>query len=145
MNNNSVDLNEFDLQTLLPQGYQLPPAPYTPDQDYKEQIRTTQIALKRAIDLQQRLKALVHAFYLGQLFDDVESTAKKFKRKRLVSRHYGRMAENIFDVFESDPTQMLDTIIINVQEAQKWKRGKILYYRSIVEAHARLSFAGAQN
>lgn len=142
----NVDPVEIELLLIFPLEASLPPAPYSPSGDRAAQIRQTVRALRRSIELKNRLKALINAFYLGKLFDDgAETISQKFLRKREVNRHYVAMADKIYDVFETNPASLLETSTITVQQARRWKRPQVLRYRSIVEGNIQNNFVGAQN
>ena len=56
------------------------------------------------------------------------------------------MAEYVYDIFESNPTHLLYTTTMNVQEIKKMKRNEVLYLRNIVQEEKFQSiFDGAQN
>ena len=144
---NNIDPVEQELRNILPLEFMisLPTPPYTSDMNIVEKLKVTQKALKRSIELHERITSLMNAYYLGKLFDDSEEISEKFRRKNKAKRHYAIMAEHVFDIFEPDPLQIYQTLTLNVQQVKKFKKSKILRLRSIVETNVQISFAGAQD
>jgi hypothetical protein len=119
--------------------------PYSDNGTDEEKIKVTLIkALRRSIELKNRLLFLTNAFFLGKLFSDSETTSIKFQRKRKISRHYAAMSEYVYDIFELCPSQILHTSTLTVQQIKHLKRSQVLLLRDIVENNL-LIFAGAQN
>ncbi|GBB84308.1 hypothetical protein RclHR1_10920003 [Rhizophagus clarus] len=61
--------------------------------------------------------------------------------KRRLTKHYLTMTEYTFDLFEPNPSQILRTKYLNIQDIRKMKRQEILVLRSYLNE----DFAGAQN
>ena len=144
--NDKIDLTEIELQLIFPLGGDLPNVPYKPHDSISMQIQQTVRAIRRAIELKDRLNALVNAFYLGQLFNkNVKSVSEKFARKKDVNQHYVTIADRIYNVFESNPACLMGTTTIKFQDVKYWKKFQVLRYREIIEQSSSLDFAGAQN
>src|SRR5215469_907166 len=70
--------------------------------------------LRRAIKLKSRISALTIAFQLGELLNQSTISAN-FSSKNQIPQHYQVIADYVYDIFEPDPTQILQTTSINVQ------------------------------
>jgi hypothetical protein len=136
---------EQEFEQYLPFNSDVPIPPYTNEMDLKTKIKVTQKALRRSIELRNRLTSLINAFYLGKLFNEFESVSEKFRNKQKVSKHYATMAENMYNIFENDPSQLYQTTCLTIQLVKKLKKKQILRLREIVEKNSQLSFDGAQN
>ena len=141
----TMNILETELQNVLPFTNEVPIPPYTLQMETLEKIKATQKALRRSIELKNRLTSLINAYYLGKLFNEAETVAAKFKLKQKVTRHYVTMAEYMYDIFEPDPTQIYQTITLTVQQVRKLKKKEVLKLRLIVEENIHSSFDGAQN
>jgi hypothetical protein len=120
--------------------------PYTQTESKKNKIFITQRALSRAIQLKNRILALTNAFFLGLLLNEENSVSVKFRYKRKLTKHYQTIAEYTYDIFEPNPSHLLYTTTLNVQDIRKIKRNEILYLRNIVQDQKFKSiFDGAQN
>jgi hypothetical protein len=95
--------------------------------------------LRRAVKLKARLKSLKYAFFLGQFMDSLLTNAEKTLYRQQLTRHYESLASKVFDLFESQPNQILKTKFISVITIRSLKRDEIVYLRNEL-----ISFAGAQ-
>ncbi len=144
--NNSIDLYKTELSQSLPSSLDLLMPPYTQTESKKNKIFITQRALSRAIQLKNRILALTNAFFLGLLLNEENSVSVKFRYKRKLTKHYQTIAEYTYDIFEPNPSHLLYTTTLNVQDIRKIKRNEILYLRNIVQDQKFKSiFDGAQN
>lgn len=101
--------------------------PYSTDDSKENKISATKRALSRSIRLKSRTLALTNAYFLGLLINEEESISEKFCIKRNLTKHYSTMAEYVYDIFEPNPTHLLYTTTMNVQEIKKMKRNEVLY------------------
>ena len=97
--------------------------------------------LRCSIQLKNRILSLVNAYFVGKILAEIESTSEKFRMKRKLTKHYSTMTEYTFDLFEPNPSQIMRTKYLNVQDVRKMKRQEILVLRSYLNQ----DFAGAQN
>src|SRR5579862_2266903 len=132
-NSNLMEVYKKEMEEIASLGLGKLIPPYQPDQSVEEKIKDTKIALRRTIGLKDRLMSLVNAYYLGKLINEAESTSLKYKRKQKVETHYSVMAEYTYDIFEMDPSQILETSKIDVQGIKKLKRSQVLQLRKIIE------------
>jgi len=140
-----VDPLEQDLAAIIPIEMEFPEPPFKSQATEEEKIRLTLKALRRSIELKNRTMSLVNAFHLGKLFNESESTAIKFRNKQKTTKHYAVMAEYTFDIFEPDPSQLLQTTLLTVQQVKKLKKWQVLQYRGIIANNTQIVFDGAQN
>ena len=80
---------------------ELSPAPYRDELDEKSKIILTYRCLLRAQRLKQRKRSLIFAFYLGQLIENNNFSAKEMKK--IISEYYYLVAVRIYYIFESNP------------------------------------------
>ena len=132
-NSNLMEIYKKEIEEIASMGSGKLIPPYQPDQSVEEKIKETKIALRRTIGLKDRLMSLVNAYYLGKLINEAESTSLKYRRKQKVETHYSVMAEYTYDIFEMDPSQILETSLIDVQGIKKLRRSQVLQLRKIVE------------
>ena len=112
----------------------------------EEKLQVMQNFLRRSLEVNDRMSALVNAFYLGKLLHQAENISRKFGLKRTLTRHYATIAEYTYDIFEPNPYQILQTISMHVQAIKKLRRRQVLQLRRIVERNILLAdFAGAQS
>ncbi|GES80683.1 hypothetical protein GLOIN_2v1884596 [Rhizophagus clarus] len=131
----------IDLQETHPLeiGPMIPP--YLEDMDIEEKFLKSYMQLQRSIQLKNRILSLVNAYFVGKILAEIESTSERFRIKRRLTKHYSTMTEYTFDLFEPNPSQILRTKYLNVQDIRKMKRQEILVLRSYLNQ----DFAGAQN
>jgi hypothetical protein len=140
-----MNVIEQELQLILPFNSEVPVPPFTPEMSIEDKIRVAQKALRRSIELRNRLTSLINAFYLGQAINEADTVSAKFKNKQKVSKHYATMAEYIYDIFEPDPSQIYQTLSLTIQQVRKLKKKEVLKLRSIIEENIQPVFGGAQN
>src|SRR5579859_2423383 len=131
--NNLLTLYEEELKRPLPMtiGELIPP--FCLEDTIAERIKKTQKALTRSLRLKNRVMALTNAYFLGSLINNADSATEKFCNKRQLTRHYGTMAENVYDIFEPNPLHLLHTTSMTVQNIKKLKRSEILHLRNLLE------------
>ena len=132
-NSSVIDIYKKELEEIPPLGTGRLIPPYQPDQNIEEKLKDTVKALRRSIGLKDRLMSLVNAYHLGKLINEAESTTICYQRKRKIERHYCTMAEYTYDIFEIDPSQLLGTSTINVQQIKRLRRTQVLQLRRILE------------
>ena len=132
-NNRLIDLLTQDLQLELPfeNGDLIPP--YDEAAPFDEQFKNTYAALRRSIQLKERLNSLINAYYIGKLLNSLETKAQQFRYKQKLTNHYTRMSENVFDIFEHQPIKILGTFYITAQIARKINRSQVKQLREIVQ------------
>ena len=130
-----------DLQGTCPIEAEMLIPPYTEEMDREQQMKIAYVNLQRAIRLKSRILALINAYFLGKILASIESTTDRFLMKKKLTKHYQTMAENTYDLFEYNPSQILQTRLITVQAIRAMKRSKILELRELTLE----TFAGAQN
>lgn len=136
---------EQEFEQYLPFNSDIPIPPYTNEMDLQAKIKVTHKALRRSIELRNRLTSLINTFYLGKLFNESESVSEKFRNKQKVSRHYATMAEHMYNIFENDPSQIYQTTSLTIQLVRKFKKKQVLQLREIVDKNIQAGFDGAQN
>lgn len=114
---------------------------YLEDMDIEEKFLKSYMQLQRSIQLKNRILSLVNAYFVGKILAEIESTSERFRMKRKLTKHYSTMTEYTFDLFEPNPSQIMRTKYLNVQDIRKMKRQEILVFRSYLNQ----DFAGAQN
>ncbi|GBC00094.1 hypothetical protein RclHR1_37430002 [Rhizophagus clarus] len=131
-----IDLQEthpLEIRPMIP--------PYLEDMDIEEKFLKSYMQLQRSIQLKNRILSLVNAYFIGKILTEIESTSERFRMKRRLTKHYLTMTEYTFNLFEPNPSQILRTKYLNVQDIRKMKRQEILVLRSYLNK----DFAGAQN
>jgi hypothetical protein len=131
--NDLQELNPIEVDPLIP--------PYQDEASLEKQVLRTFNCLRRSIKLRSRILSLINAYFLGKIFAGVESSTQRFLLKRNLTKHYQTMVENTFDLFEFNPSQILRTKYLNVQDLRKMKCAEILYLRDCLLD----PFAGAQS
>lgn len=124
------------LETLIP--------PYDKDDQIGIKLDKAYRAMLRSLRLRNRSLALTNAYFLGLLFNSPTFETRKFRKE--ISEYYYRMANYVYDLFETDPSLMMSTTTITVQQIVKLKRKEILQLREIVQdLQFQSIFDGAQN
>lgn len=114
---------------------------YDNDDADLHKFQVTYRALRRSIRLKEREMSLINAYLLGKFFDELESTYFISLYKNKTAIHYLRMAENVYDLFEFNPIQLLRTRRTTVQFIRKLSRPNV---RKLRRQQIDI-FAGAQN
>ena len=95
----------------------VPPPPYRPTDKYINKVQTTYAKMIRALSVYQRQHALLYAYYLGQLINGENTTSSQRKKaESLVSKHYAKIAERTFRIFEVDPGQIFRTVALTTMD-----------------------------
>ncbi|GET04159.1 hypothetical protein GLOIN_2v1884596 [Rhizophagus clarus] len=131
-----IDLQETHSLKI---GSMIPP--YSEDMNIEEKFLKSYMQLQHSIQLKNRILSLVNAYFVGKILVEIETTSERFRMKRKLTKHYLTMTEYTFDLFEPNPSQILRTKYLNVQDIKKMKRQEILVLRSYLNK----DFAGVQN
>ena len=115
--------------------------PYKDKASLEKKLEISYHCLQRSIRLKSRILSLENAYYIGKLLNEEESYTQRFLLKKNLTKHYQTMVENVYDLFEFNPTQILHTKYLNVQDIRRMKRSEVLYLRDCLIN----SFAGAQS
>ena len=83
-------------------------------------------ALRRSIKRKDRLSALINAYFLGKVLNDVKGPRQEYQLKKELTSHYITMAENAYILFEFDPTQLLRTVELDIRDLRQTKRKDIV-------------------
>lgn len=114
-------------------------SPYRDNMDKKQKFDLAYRALRRTIKTKSRIIALMNAYYLGLVLDEMDfDESHKFRKK--MSQHYLAIVTKTFDLFEPYPTQILTTKILSTTEIRLIDRPDITQARNELYL-----FAGAPN
>lgn len=99
-----------DLLEVEPTFPSFPNPPYISSEQYTDKIRRIYSLLLRAASLQQRLRTLAFAYYLGELIYGPDTTkAQRMEVKQMVSTYYYHTAIRTYRIFELDKSQIYRT------------------------------------
>ena len=91
-------------------------SPYEEEQEDKQKLKLAYQALRKSIKRKDRLSALINAYFLGKVLNDVESPRQEYQLKKKLTSHYITMAENAYILFEFDLTQLLQTVKLDIRD-----------------------------
>lgn len=131
--NDVQEIYPIEVEPLIP--------PFQNEDNIEKQLLRTYNCLQRTIKLRSRILSLINAYFIGKILAGVESTTQRFLFKRKLTKHYQTMVENTFDLFEYNPSQIMRTKFLSVQDLRKMKRVEVLYLRDCLLD----PFAGAQS
>ncbi|GBB99803.1 hypothetical protein RclHR1_36380002 [Rhizophagus clarus] len=94
---------------------------YSEDMDIEKKFLKSYMQLQCLIQLKNRILSLVNAYFIGKILVEIETTSERFRMKRRLIKHYLTMTEYTFDLFEPNPSQILRTKYVNVQDIRKIK------------------------
>jgi hypothetical protein len=114
--------------------------PYDETDMFDEQFNKAHLSLQRNIRLKDRILALIDAYFLGKLLNEIVDRTVRSGYNRKLTDHYRRIAEKTYDIFEYNPDQIQRTQTIDVQQIQKISRPKAKTLQGIVL----VSLAGAR-
>jgi hypothetical protein len=133
-----------ELNQTLPSGSNMLLPPYTEEDTLTTKLSKTYRILIRSIRTKNRKLALTNAYFLGLLLSEPVDITRKFKKEN--SKHYQKIAESVYDIFEFNSSHILVTTSIDVQRISKLKRNEILQLRQIVQdLKIESIFHGVQN
>ena len=115
--------------------------PYIEEMNAQQKLESLEPSLRRAIKIKQQKLALINAYYIGKLFNDIVSGKEKETLRTRISHHYYEMGRNTYDLFEGFPEQIYRTSYLTVQIIRKMRRSKVLLYRQKLLEH----FVGTQS
>ena len=145
-NQSILNLYEEELTQTLPAQMDILFPPFNEIDSLESRFENTQKSLIRSIKMKNRILALSNAYFLGLLLNNSIIEKGKPNPKKKITDYYKVMARHVYDVFESNPSHLLYTRIMKVQEIKKLKRNEIIYFRNLVSNMAFQSiFDGAQN
>ena len=110
--------------TLLNPGPLIPP--YEEGQEDKQKLKLAYQALRRSIKRKDRLSALINAYFLGKVLNNVEGPRQEYILKKELTSHYITMAENAYILFEFDPTQIFRTVNLDIRDIRRMKKKDIV-------------------
>jgi hypothetical protein len=125
-NNFEAMVTDLTTRSLLENRQLIPP--FIEGLSKLEELKILIKELPRSVKLQQRRTALINAYYLGKILQEVDK-ADAIKYKRQLTYHYQVMARYTYDLFESAPEQILHTQFISVQRIRSTPRKKLLQLR----------------
>ena len=123
---------EQDLKETEPQDIDFPPAPYSDTNTLEEKVLIAYHCLQRSLRLKSRTLSLVNAYFIGKAINQEIDVYRKQALRRKLTHHYRIMVDNVYDLFEVNPLQMLRTKFVTVQEIRKMKRAQILFLRETI-------------
>ncbi len=100
--------------------------PYEEGQEDKQKLKLAYQALRRSIKRKDRLSALINAYFLGKVLNNVEGPRQEYILKKELTSHYITMAENAYILFEFDPTQIFRTINLDIRDIRRAKKKDIV-------------------
>ena len=130
-----------DVESRSPENVVEIMPPYIDEMSDKQKLESLKPSLRRAIKIRQRKLALINAYYLGKLFEEMPSGKDKETLRSSISEHYYTMGRFTYDLFEGFPEQIYRTSYLTVQIIRKMRRFKVLQYRQRLLEH----FVGTQN
>lgn len=101
-------------------------SPYEEGQENKQKVKLAYQALRRSIKRKDRLTALINAYFLGKVINEVEGPRQEYQLKKELTSHYITMAENAYILFEIDPAQILRTTKLDIRDIRRTKRKDIV-------------------
>src|SRR5437588_12282608 len=101
-------------------------SPYEEEQEDKQKLKLAYQALRKSIKRKDRLSALINAYFLEKVLNDVQGPRQEYQLKKELTPHYITMAENAYILFEFDLTQLLRTVKLDIRDIQRTKRKDIV-------------------
>jgi hypothetical protein len=117
---------QAELLEVTPLNPGPPVAPYEEGQENKQKMKLAYQALRRSIKRKDRLTALINAYFLGRVLNEVEGPRQEYQLKKELTSHYITMAENAYILFEIDPTQIMRTVKLDIRDVRRTKRKDIV-------------------
>ena len=111
--------------------------PYEEGQEDKQKLKLAYQALRRSIKRKDRLSALINAYFLGKVLNNVEGPRQEYILKKELTSHYITMAENAYILFEFDPTQIFRTVDLDIRDIRRTKKKRHCYYSEYNNEHSR--------
>ncbi|HWZ22651.1 MAG TPA: hypothetical protein VNW06_08355 [Cytophagaceae bacterium] len=101
------------------------PPPYNENMELEEKFSIVYRELQRKTRIKNRILALMNAFYLGKLLDEIPERSILSRYQNRVTSHFLRLSRNTFEIFKDFPEQIGETSTITVQILRKLKRNEI--------------------
>jgi hypothetical protein len=101
------------------------PPPYNENMELEEKFSIVYRELQRKTRVKNRILALMNAFYLGKLLDEIPEHSILSRYQNRVTSHFLRLSRNTFEIFKDFPEQIGETSTITVQMLRKLKRNEI--------------------
>ena len=101
------------------------PPPYNENMELEEKFSIVYKELQRKTRVKNRILALMNAFYLGKLLDEIPERSILSRYQNRVTSHFLRLSRNTFEIFKDFPEQIGETSTITVQMLRKLKRNEI--------------------
>jgi hypothetical protein len=101
------------------------PPPYNETMELEEKFSIVYRELQRKTRIKNRILALMNAFYLGKLLDEIPERSILSRYQNRVTSHFLRLSRNTFEIFKDFPEQIGETTSINVQMIRRLKRNEI--------------------
>ena len=130
-----------DVECLTPEKVIEIIPPYIDGMSDQQKLESLKPSLRRAIKTRQRKLALINAYYLGKLFEEMPSGKDKETLRSSITDHYYVMGRSTYDLFEGFPEQIYRTSYLMVQIIRKMHRPRVLRYRQKLLEH----FVGTQS
>ena len=101
------------------------PPPYNENMELEEKFSIVYRELQRKTRVKNRILALMNAFYLGKLLDEIPERSILSRYQNRVTSHFLRLSRNTFEIFKDFSEQIGETSTITVQMLRKLKRNEI--------------------
>ena len=101
------------------------PPPYNENMELEEKFSIVYRELQRKTRVKNRILALMNAFYLGKLLDEISERSILSRYQNRVTSHFLCFSRNTFEIFKDFPEQIGETSTITVQMLRKLKRNEI--------------------
>ena len=101
------------------------PPPYNENMELEEKFSIVYRELQRKTRVKNRILALMNAFYLGKLLDEIPERSILSRYQNRVTSHFLRLSRNTFEIFKDFPEQIGETSTITIQMLRKLKRNEI--------------------
>ena len=102
----------------------IPPS-YNENMELEEKFSIVYRELQRKTRVKNRILALMNAFYLGKLLDEIPERSILSRYQNRVTSHFLRLSRNTYEIFKDFPEQIGETSTITVQMLRKLKRNEI--------------------
>ena len=101
------------------------PPPYNENMELEEKFSIVYRELQRKTRVKNRILALINAFYLGKLLDEISERSILSRYQNRITSHFLRLSRNMFEIFKDFPEQIGETSTITIQILRKLKRNEI--------------------
>ena len=101
------------------------PPPFNDNMELEEKFSIVYRELQRKTRIKNRILALMNAFYLDKLLDEIPERSILSRYQNRVTSHFLRLSRNTFEIFKDFPEQIGETTSITVQMLRRLKRNEI--------------------